>query len=126
LEVDEYLQAEPDVYVIGDNANTQYSGFAQTALYDGVFVAKNIASLSDGKMPESYIPKEPISVIPVGKNWASVQWGKRHFSGYIGWLLRVAADLRGFHDLQSWPKAGEQWLQSMGEEEKDCPMCAKK
>lgn len=126
VEVDEYLQAEPDIYVLGDNANTPYSGLAQTALYDGEFIAENIARQTEGKMPASYVPKEPISVIPVGKNWASVQWGQRHFNGYSGWILRLLADLVGFHDLESWPKAGEQWLQSMGEEDFDCPSCTKK
>src|SRR5205823_5365499 len=29
--VDQYLQSEPDIYVIGDNADTKYSGMAQTA-----------------------------------------------------------------------------------------------
>jgi NADH dehydrogenase len=126
VEVDEYLQAEPDIFVAGDNANTQYSGLAQTALYDGEFVAKNIERQTEGKMPESYVPKEPIYVIPVGKNWASVQWGKKHFSGYAGWVLRSLADLVAFHDLVSWPKAGEQWLRSMESEDLDCPGCTKK
>src|SRR5664279_3295728 len=31
--VDKQLQAEPGIYVIGDNADTPYSGMAQTALY---------------------------------------------------------------------------------------------
>ncbi|HSW65806.1 MAG TPA: NAD(P)/FAD-dependent oxidoreductase [Bacillota bacterium] len=126
VQVDEYLQAEPGIFVIGDNAGTEYSGLAQTALYDGIFVANNIERASYGEDPEVYVPKEPIYVIPVGKNWASVQWGKRHFSGYIGWILRSLADLVAFHDLQSWPKAGEQWIRSMEDENLDCPNCAPK
>jgi NADH dehydrogenase len=125
VEVDEYLQAEPNIFVLGDNANTPFSGMAQTALHDGQFVARNIRRQMDGAMPESYTPSEPVSVIPVGKNWASVQWGKRHFNGYLGWILRSLADLVGFHDLESWPKAGEQWLASMQEEQLDCPNCDK-
>jgi NADH dehydrogenase len=39
---DMYLQADDNVYVIGDNANTPYSGMAQTALYDGAYVARNL------------------------------------------------------------------------------------
>jgi NADH dehydrogenase len=123
VEVDEYLQAEQDIYVIGDNANTPYSGMAQTALYDGDFVAENIIRIMEGDMPKVYQPKQAISVIPVGKNWASVEWGKRHFSGYSGWILRSLADLIGFHDLEAWPNAGEQWIQSMEEETLKCPHC---
>lgn len=123
VEVDEYLQAAQDVFVIGDNANTPYSGLAQTALHDATFVAHNIIRSLGGKMPESYKPKEPISVIPVGKNWASVQWGRKHFNGYAGWVLRLLADLVAFHHLESWPKAGEQWMQSAREDDWNCPSC---
>lgn len=126
VEVNQYLESEPDIYVLGDNANTLYSGLAQTALHDGQFVARNIIRELKGKQAKEYQPKEPISVIPVGPHWASVQWGKRHFSGFVGWVLRVLADLIGFHDLQSWPKAGEQWMQSLTDDEMDCPNCTKK
>lgn len=117
--VNEYLEAEPDIYVLGDNADTQYSGQAQTALYDAEFVAHNLSAQQDGEQPSAYVPKEPITVIPVGPRWASVQWGKRHFTGFLGWILRQLADLIAFHDLQSWPKAGEQWMTSMGEDDAD-------
>lgn len=123
VEVNEYLEAEPDIFVLGDNANTLYSGMAQTALRDGQFVAENILRELKGEQPDQYEPKQPINVIPVGKGWASVEWGKRHFSGYIGWILRTLADLVAFHDLQSWPKAGEQWMQSLSEEDLGCPNC---
>ncbi|HJQ08678.1 MAG TPA: FAD-dependent oxidoreductase [Candidatus Saccharimonadales bacterium] len=126
VEVDDYLQAEQNIYVLGDNANTPFSGMAQTALHDGNFVAHNIMREAEhGDMPKSYTPKEPITVIPVGSGWASVQWGKRNFSGFAGWVLRLLADLIGFHDLQSWAKAGEQWLISMDEEELNCPNCTR-
>ncbi len=126
VEVDEYLQAEKDIFVLGDNANTMYSGLAQTALYDGEFVAENIKRQQDGKPPMVYAPKEPISVIPVGPRWAVVQWGKRVFSGWTGWVLRIMADLVGFHDLETWPKAGAQWITSMTGEDEDCPGCTPK
>lgn len=117
--VNEYLEAEPNMYVLGDNADTKYSGMAQTALHDADFVAHNLRS----SQPKPYVPKEPITVIPVGPYWASAQWGKRHFTGFVGWILRQLADLVAFHDLQAWPKAGEQWMNSLGEEELDCPKC---
>jgi NADH dehydrogenase len=126
VEVNTYLETEPDIYVMGDNANTLYSGMAQTALHDGHFVARNIIREVKGDQPKEYEPKQPISVIPVGPHWASVEWGKRHLSGFAGWILRALADLIAFHDLQSWPKAGEQWMQSLSEEDLGCPECTKK
>jgi len=126
VEVDEYLQAEPNIYVLGDNANTPFSGMAQTALHDGLFVAENIKRQLRGEQPVRYVPKQPVSVIPVGSHWASVEWGKHTFFGWIGWVLRALANLIGFHDLESWPKAGEQWLTSMESEKNDCVHCRKK
>jgi NADH dehydrogenase len=127
VEVDEFLQAEPDIFVIGDNANSQFSGMAQTALYDAEFVAGNIARTTRGKMPVAYVPKKPISVIPVGPKWATVEWGKKTFAGFFGWTLHVFVDLIAFHDLESWPKAGAQWMESMSESDAEiCPSCAAK
>ncbi len=125
VEVDEYLQAEPDIIVLGDNANTQYSGMAQTALHDAEFAIKNIERVLDGDMPESYTAKQPVSVIPVGPRWAAVQWGNQNFTGWVGSVLRSLADLVAFHDLESWPKAGQQWVTSMQEGDNECPTCDK-
>lgn len=121
--VDDYLQAEPDIYVIGDNANTQYSGMAQTALYDGIFVGENLVRQAQGLLMRRYVPKQPIYVIPVGAGWASVLWGKRQFFGWFGWILRTLADWRGFRDYEPWWKASEQLMTSF-ETEEDCPVCA--
>src|SRR5690606_8248521 len=121
--VNEFLEAEPGVYVLGDNANTQFSGMAQTALHDGMFVAQDIVAAARGKERKKYHAKQPISVIPVGPYWAVVEWGKMRFAGLIGWLLRVAADLIGFHDLQSWPKASAQLVRALSVDELTCPNC---
>lgn len=123
--VDEYLRAEEGVYVIGDNAATEFSGLAQTALLDGEFAAHDIVRRAKGKKLESYVPKKPISVIPVGPNWAAVEWGSRVFTGIVGWWLRQAADWVGFHDLEPWWKASAQWMTEFGETE-ECPTCLKK
>lgn len=120
--VNEYLQAEPDIHVIGDNAATKYSGLAQTALEDALFVSANIVRNLHGIALDTYKPREPVSVIPVGPEWAAVEWGRFHFSGKLGWLLRSAADWIGYHDLQPWWKASEQWLTEFGSQE-DCVTC---
>jgi NADH dehydrogenase len=120
--VDIYLQAEDGIYVIGDNANTPYSGMAQTALHDGAYVAENLRRKAKSKEPKSYWVKRPITVIPAGERWAAVLWGKVHLYGWLGWMLREAGDLVGFHDYEPWPKATEQWLTEFGSEE-SCPVC---
>jgi NADH dehydrogenase len=120
--VDEYMQAEHDIYVIGDNADTKYSGMAQTALYDAVFVANNVKRQAAGKLMQRYTPKLPIYVIPVGGNWAAVLWGKVQLYGIIGWALRLMADLIAYKDYEPWWRAGKQWMTEF-EEDEDCPTC---
>jgi len=121
--VDAYLQADEDVFVIGDNANTPYSGLAQTALHDGTFVAKNLRRRARGKTYRSYIVKQPITVIPAGPHWAAVCWGNLRIYGVLGWLLREAADFIGFHDLEPWTTATKQFLTEFAVQD-DCEICA--
>ncbi|MGH7157115.1 MAG: NAD(P)/FAD-dependent oxidoreductase [Candidatus Saccharimonadales bacterium] len=123
VKVDEYLAAEPGIYVIGDNADTAYSGMAQTALYDAAFLARNLARQVDGKRPHPYRPKKPIYVTPAGEQWAAVLWNKVHIYGWMGWLLRSAADFAGYHDYEPWWTASKHWLAEY-ETEDSCPICA--
>jgi NADH dehydrogenase len=119
VKVDQYLQAEPDIYVIGDNADTPFSGMAQTALYDARFLAAN---LKRHKL-KAYKPKKPIYVTPVGPRWAAVQWGQTHIYGWLGWLLRSAADWVGYHDYEPWWTASKHWLAEYQDVDA-CPVCA--
>lgn len=123
LVTDEYLGIGQDVYVIGDNAPTMYSGMAQTALHDAVFVAENIKRSLDGKPMSAYQPKEPIYATPAGQGWAAIQWGKRRFYGRTGWWLRRAADLVGYRDLMPNWRAFTLWA-GAGRKSEDCPVCS--
>ncbi|HXE10297.1 MAG TPA: FAD-dependent oxidoreductase, partial [Verrucomicrobiae bacterium] len=121
--VDVYLQSEPDIFVIGDNANTPYSGLAQTALRDGEFVAYNLKRRANSKDFKSYVAKKPITVIPAGPRWAAVLWGKLRLYGWLGYAIREAADLVGFHDLEPWNKAFKQWYTEFTVDD-ECEICA--
>lgn len=125
--VDEFLRAnnEPahNIYVIGDNALTTYSGMAQTALYDAVFVAANLKRLAGGDTAHAYKPKRPVYIYPAGEHWAAVLWGNIRVYGWLGWLLRAAADWVGYHDVEPWWKASE-LLMAEGRTQEECPMCA--
>lgn len=114
--VNVYLQADDNLYVIGDNANTPYSGMAQTALYDGEFVAKNLIRAQDRKDLRAYKPKKPVYVTPVGEGWAAAMWGKLEFFGMSGWLLRQAADARAFTALEPLTRAAKQWFTEFDED----------
>jgi NADH dehydrogenase len=119
---DMYLQADDNIYVIGDNANTPYSGMAQTALADGTYVAESLKRRAEGLDPKGYKLKKPITVIPVGEHWAAVVWGKIRLYGWLGWVLRESADLIAFADYEPWWKAGKQWLTGF-EDEEECSVC---
>jgi NADH dehydrogenase len=125
VKVDEYLLAEEYIFVIGDNADTMYSGMAQTALYDAKFVAQNLKRETAGHRRKAYKPKKPIYVTPVGPNWAAVLWNKVHIYGWSGWMMRSAADFLGYKDYEPWWPASKHWMAEYQEEE-TCPVCTGK
>lgn len=121
--VDIYLQTEPDIFVLGDNTNMPYSGMAQTALWDGKFVARNLKRHASGWRLRSYEAKPPVSVLPCGPHWAAVVWGHVRLYGWLGWFLREAADLKGFRALESWRRASKQWYNEFTRDD-SCEKCA--
>lgn len=125
VQVDQLLQAWPGVFVIGDNADTPYTGMAQTALHDACYVTKNLKRYAEGHNPYAYEPRKPVYVTPAGKNWAVVVWGKIYFYGYTGWIFRRAADWIGYRDVEPWWKATERFLKEDNQED-NCLVCATK
>lgn len=97
--VDEYMRAEPDVYVIGDNAETPYTGLAQTALHDALYVARSIKRIHEGHEPKKYKAVKPPVVVPVGERWAVFEWHWLRVYGWISAVLRRAADFIGYSDM---------------------------
>jgi NADH dehydrogenase len=122
--VDQFLQAEPDIFVLGDNADTPYSGMAQTALYDAVFAAHNLIRVADGGGMRRYHAVEPVYVTPTGPHWAALYWRKIRVYGRLGSWLRSMANWVAYHDFEPWWRASKEWLTEF-ETEEDCPVCAK-
>lgn len=122
VSVDAYLQTERNIYVIGDNANTPYSGMAQTALIDGQFVAQNLIRLEHNLELKSYKVKKPITIIPIGPYWAILIWKKIRIYGLLAWIFRGIADVVGYHDLENWSKLSKQLVYKK-ELDEDCPIC---
>lgn len=109
--VDEYLRAQnqKDIFVLGDNADTKYSGMAQTAISDAKFVAKNILLDVNHKKMSQYKPSRPLYVVTVGGKWAVVQNGNRVTSGIAGWRVRRKADMWIFKNFEPYYKAIKLW-----------------
>jgi NADH dehydrogenase len=125
VNVDEHLQAEPDIYVLGDNADTPYSGMAQTGLHDAIYVSSIIRKKLDNKPIDAYKPEQPVYVVPVGPRWAAVQWNNFRLYGWLGWIIRNLAEIAAFHYYEPWWKASEQWIKEL-ENVETCPVCASK
>lgn len=120
--VDDHLMVDSHAYVIGDNAATPYAGLAQTAVYDARYVARDIKRAARHEPRHAYKPFMPPVVIPVGTRWAAFEWRKLHFGGFIGYLIRRAADAIGYgellrprHALRAW--RSEEWL------DENCTRC---
>ncbi len=109
VEVDEYLRAQKDIYVLGDNAATPYTGLAQTALHDAKFVAQNLKRAKRGLAMERYRAVEPATAIPIGKYWAAFEWRGIRIYGIIAAAIRRIADLVGYSDLLPIGQAIRPW-----------------
>lgn len=111
--VDAHLRSDKDVYVIGDNAFTQWSGLAQTALRDAIFISKHILETSKKK----YTAKLPPVVVPIGEGWALFEYKKITFAGWPGSLIRNAADFVGYSEILPFGQALGVWRAQKVKEE---------
>lgn len=103
IEVNEYLEAKDmkDVFIIGDIANTPYTGLAQTALHNAKYVSRVIANRFSGKDSKIYKPKKTAFAIPVGVDWGVFVIGKIKIYGFIAYLIRHVIDFIFFDEILS-------------------------
>lgn len=101
IEVNEYLEATgfSDIYVVGDPAQTPYSGLAQTAIYDGKYVGSNILRKIHGRRPRKYSPKKVAYSIPVGESWGVFIWHGIRIYGVLAYWIRHAIDFLYFGQI---------------------------
>lgn len=94
--VNDFLQAEglEHVYVIGDNADTKYSGLAQTAVSHGAYVGKTVAQVLRNKKIYRYKPNHsPAYVMPVGRFWGIFHFKGITITGIIPHMMRYSVDI---------------------------------
>lgn len=121
--VDQYMQAAEDIYVLGDNAATKYSGMAQTALFDATFLSHNLKRQAAGHQPFKYMPRKPIYAVPIGGRQAILQWGFVMMYGYPAWLVRRLADLRIMREFQPLRDAIKAWRAGNKKAHSGCDIC---
>ncbi len=99
VEVNQYLEAARDIFVLGDNNTVKYSGMAWPALNQATFVAKHLARLASKQPLAAFRPAQPPSGIPVGANWAYVEWHGIYADGLAGHFIRRRMELHGYKQL---------------------------
>lgn len=123
VNVNDKMQVDESVYVIGDNANTPYAGLALTAVRDASYVSGQLVQWAKGHSLQPYHQKKPITVVPVGKNWAIVEYGPLVFAGWLGSLLRKVADLVAYKEIMPLGEALKLWSERGVFEDDACEVC---
>lgn len=89
------------VFIIGDAAETPYSGLAQTAVYDGGYVAEYLCRHFTGRNVRPYRAKKNAFAIPVGDNWGVFVYHSFHMYGLLAYFIRHAIDFFYFSQILS-------------------------
>ncbi len=121
--VDRHLQARPDLYVIGDNAETSHSGLAEVAIAHAKYASKDIIRQSRGLPRLGYHEHQPTYVVPVGTRFAIMQSGHFVMGGWIASKIRDVADLIGYADIMGWRQAWKTSRKREQQEENSCRIC---
>lgn len=124
IEVDGHLRVDPHVYVIGDNAETKYSGMAQVAILQGQYVAKDISYRLHHIKHKPFHSAPPVYIVPIGRNWAVMQWRGIVIGGFLAGMMRRAADYIGYTDIMGPVSALKIWLHTDDSSKDDCLHCA--
>jgi NADH dehydrogenase len=118
--VDPFLKVvdAPGVFVVGDAAAVMQHehpvpGVAQAAIQEGQYVGGLIAKELKGRKvtrPFRYFDKGNMAV--VGKNYAVLERGRLHTSGFLTWLVWAFIHILSLPQLQNRLRVQRQWLWS--------------
>jgi len=122
VKVNRYLEAFKDVYVLGDNADTRYSGRAYTALQDAIFVADHLERRAVKKLLKPYRPSRVSQSVPVGHNWAYVEKYGIYLAGRSGYTVRRLIELANLRSLLPHNQALSAW-HAYDKRDGSCELC---
>ena len=106
------------VFVVGDASSVVRNGrpvpgVAQAAIQQGRYVGRLISGQIKGREPKHpfrYFDKGSMAV--VGKNFAILESGRLHMSGFVTWLVWVFLHLMSLPQLQNRLRVQSQWFWS--------------
>jgi NADH dehydrogenase len=120
--VDASLSAGDNIWIAGDSALTAKAGWAQTAIYDGGYLARNFKRREHDLPPAPYKVPAPVGAIPVGPNWCGVSMNGLQVFGFVGWAIRRFYDFKLYRQVLPFGLAVRSWL--MGNKvEETCSVC---
>lgn len=99
VNVNPYLEALDDVYVIGDNSTVHDHGTAWHALKQAKHVAKNITRVATKRPQRAYRPTVAPVGLPVGEGWGYIEWFGLYVSGHTGSFIRRYMELYNYRQL---------------------------
>lgn len=111
-----------NIYVAGDAASTRRSGMAQTALQDGMYIARTITRTLEGKAPKKHRLVQSIYAVPVGPGWAGASFYALRCYGKLGWWVRRLVDMVVFLSFLPFGKACDTFHAHKRVSE-NCPTC---
>lgn len=108
----------PGVFVVGDAASVTQEGrpvpgVAQAAIQEGRYVGRLIVKELKGQTeirPFSYFDKG--NMVVVGKNFAVLERGKFHMSGFLTWLVWALVHIVSLPQIQNRIRVQRQWIWS--------------
>ncbi len=118
----EGLSAAPGIWVLGDSAATEQSGWAQTAVYDGAYLADLLRRREMGNQPAAYRPPKPVAAVPVGGTWCAVNLNGMLITGLLGWYYRRWADFHLYRQIMPLSLAAKFWIMGSRKSE-NCSVC---
>ncbi len=107
--VNEYLEAAPGVFVIGDSNDVKHSGMAWPALKQATFVAKHLTRKRERRRALTYRSFSVPTGIPVGEKWGYVEWLGIYAAGWLGYKIRRLMELYGYCQLVPFKAALPLW-----------------
>ena len=110
--VDQYLKVPEhrDIFIVGDCAQTQFTGLAQTAMYDGKYAANVINASMRDKEYKEYKPQSVGYAIPIGDDWAVFSMGKVKLYGKFAYFMRHVIDFKFFVEILPMRKVIGLWI----------------
>lgn len=122
--VNQYLQAYPGIFVLGDNAQTPDTGTARAAIDQARFLARHLWRCHLGRTPRRRTRRHYPVTVPVARTWAYAQHRGVVVTGLLGALVRRWVELGHYRAFLPLREAWRAWRRHK-RIRSDCRLCEK-